>query len=190
MDAPDVEALLARLARGDAEAGEALFPLVYRELHGTAHRLMARERAGHTLQTTALLHEAWVRIAGGDAGRIQDRQHFVRLASRAMRNVLVDHARRRNAKKRAPPSREPLIEDALTYWDGNHTDLLALDDALERLGERDAELARIVELRFFGGLTLEETGAALGISPQKVHRGWSFARTWLRRELERGDHDG
>ena len=90
MDAPDVEALLARLARGDAEAGEALFPLVYRELHGTAHRLMARERAGHTLQTTALLHEAWVRIAGGDAGRIQDRQHFVRLASRAMRNVLVD----------------------------------------------------------------------------------------------------
>lgn len=189
MATPDVEALLARLARGDAEAGEALFPLVYRELHDTAHRLMARERAGHTLQTTALLHEAWVRIAGGDAGRIQDRQHFVRLASRAMRNVLVDHARRRNAKKRAAPTREPLIDDALTFWDAHHTDLLALDEALERLGAKDAELLRVVELRFFGGLTLDETGAALGISPQKVHRGWTFARTWLKRELERGDQD-
>lgn len=186
MGAENIESLLDRLAEGDPEAAEALFPLVYRELHDTAHHLMARERGNHTLQTTALLHEAWIRIAGSDVGTINDRRHFIRLASRAMRNVLVDHARRRNAKKRQRARAEPLIEDALAYWNENHTDLLALDEALERLGAQDPELLKLVELRFFGGLTLEETGNILGLSVQRTHKGWTFARSWLRRELGKG----
>jgi RNA polymerase sigma factor (TIGR02999 family) len=107
-----------------------------------------------------------------------------------MRNVLVDHARRRNAKKRQHGRRQPLVEDALRYWESNHHDLLALDEALDRLGERDATLLRVVELRFFGGLTLEETGKVLGLSPRQTSKAWAFARTWLRRELEKGLADG
>jgi RNA polymerase sigma-70 factor (ECF subfamily) len=186
---PDAETLFQQLTAGDPEAAEALFPIVYEELHAAAHRLMARERDNHTLQTTALLHEAWVKIAGDHAADFQDRRHFLRLASRAMRNVLVDHARRRNAKKRQGARAQPLIEDALAYWEEHHHDLLALDEALERLGEHDAELLRVVELRFFGGLTLEETGAVLGLSVSRTHKAWTFARSWLRRQLERGTHD-
>ena len=178
--------LLERLAGGDPEAAEELFPLVYRELHGVAHRLMSKERGGHTLQTTALLHEAWIRVVGSSGGRFQDEQHFVRVAARAMRHVLVDHARRRKAGKRQRHRAEPLVADALAYWETNHHDLLALDEALARLGEEDETLLRVVELRFFGGLTLEETGSVLGMSLQKTFKAWTFARAWLRRELERG----
>lgn len=178
--------LLQRLADGDVEAADELFPLVYQELHDVAHRLMAKERGGHTLQTTALMHEAWMRLVGTGDGAFEDRRHFLRVAARAMRNVLVDHARRRNAKKRQRGRAQPLVEDALAYWEANHHDLLALDEALDRLGERDATLLRVVELRFFGGLTIEQTGQVLGLSPRQASKAWAFARSWLRRELGKG----
>lgn len=182
--------LLQRLAGGDAAAGDELFPLVYRELHGVAHRLMAKERGGHTLQTTALMHEAWMRLIGTQDSSFADRRHFLRVAARAMRNVLVDHARRRNAKKRQGGRAEPLIEDALAYWESNHHDLLALDEGLTRLGERDENLLRVVELRFFAGLTNDEAAEVLGLSPRQCSKAWAFARSWLRREMDRGLADG
>jgi len=178
--------LLDRFAGGENEAAEALLGMLYDELHGIASRLMGDQRKAHTLQTTALVHEAWMRLAGGRAEPYQSREHFVRVAARAMRCVLVDHARRRTAKKRRGDRARPLELDALSYWDDGHTDLLALDEVLERLGERDEELLRIVELRFFGGLTLEETAAMMGMSVRQVHRRWTFARGWLRRTLESG----
>ena len=177
--------LLRRMADGDEEAAEALFGVVYRQLHDIARALMAKERKGHTLQTTALMHEAWVRLAGADAS-YESRGHFLRIAARAMRRVLVDHARKRNTKKRGGQRAEPLLDDALAYWETNHTDLLALDEALVRLAENDEDLLHVVELRFFSGLTLEETGAVLGMSVRRVHARWTLARGWLRRELERG----
>jgi len=187
-DGPDQEAvtrLLQRMADGDEEAAEALFPIVYKQLHHVARSLMAKERQGHTLQTTALMHEAWVRLVHVDAA-YESRGHFMRIAARAMRRVLVDHARKRGAKKRLGDLAEPLLDDALAYWETNHTDLLALDEALVQLGERDEDLLQVVELRFFSGLTLEETGAVLGMSVRQVHSRWTLARGWLRRELERG----
>ena len=191
-ESPDQEAatrLLQRLADGDSEAAEALFPLVYWQLHNVAHRLMAKERKGHTLQTTALMHEAWVRVVKADAA-YENKGHFMRVAARAMRRVLVDHARKRNAKKRSGDRVEPLVADALAYWETNHTDLLALEEALVRLGERDEDLLSVVELRFFSGLTLEETGAVLGMTVRQVHSRWTLARGWLRRELDRGVSGG
>ena len=187
-EAPDQDAvarLLQRMADGDEEAAEALFPVVYNQLHEVARALMAKERQGHTLQTTALMHEAWVRLVRVDAA-YESRGHFMRIAARAMRRVLVDHARKRNAKKRSGDRAEPLMDDALSYWEENHTDLLALDEALARLGERDEELLQVVELRFFSGLSLEETGTILGLTLRQVHSRWTLARGWLRRELERG----
>lgn len=184
-DRVDAAALLARLAQGDAQAAEALLPLMYEELHGIAHRLMAGQKKGHTLQTTALMNEAWLRLSGRDDSRYESEEHFLRVAARAMRSVLVDHARRQLAKKRGGGNqREPLIESALGAWEHNQLDVLALDEALTKLGARDAELQRIVELRFFAGLTLEETGAVLGMSVRQIHRRWTFARGWLHEEMQ------
>ena len=179
-DGTDAAGLLARLAEGDENAAETLLPLVYDELHGIARRLMAGQNPGHTLQTTALMNEAWMRLSGREGSPYESQQHFLRVAARAMRSVLVDHARRRAAKKRGGDrQREALIHDAMGYWEQNHTDLLALDEALTKLGERDRELQHIVELRFFGGLTLEETGVVLAMSVRQVHRRWTLARGWL-----------
>ena len=186
---PDVAALLERLSAGDEAASAPLLDALHAELHRMAHRLMADQRGGHTLQTTALLNEAWMRIRGGRKEPYQDKRHFVRVAARAMRSVLVDHARKRNAKKRQHGRAQPLLADALSYWDENPTEMLALDEALTRLGERDEELARIVELRFFGGLTASEAGAALGLTERQVLKRWTFARGWLRRELSIGASD-
>jgi len=179
----DVDALLERLAEGDDQASGPLLDLLYGELHRMAKRLMADQRKGHTLQTTALLNEAWMRLAGGRAQPYQNRRHFVRVAARAMRSVLVDHARRRNAKKRQGGKARPLLADALEYWDRSPAEMLALDEALTRLEERDDEMSRVVELRFFGGLTASEAGAALGLTERQVLKRWTFARGWLRREL-------
>ncbi len=182
-----VTELLARVAAGDDQAAEAVFPLVYDELHGIAQHLMSRERGDHTLQTTALVNEAWLRLGGANA---ENRDHFVRLAARAMRRVLVDHARKRNAAKRQGQRAQPLLTDVLEFWDDRQVDLLALDEALERLGERDEDVLRVVELRFFSGLTLAEVGQVMGMSERKAGLAWTFARGWLRRELQRGGaHD-
>ncbi|MDJ0521429.1 MAG: ECF-type sigma factor [Planctomycetota bacterium] len=186
----DVLALLDRVAAGDETASEALLALLYDELHGMARRLMADQRGGHTLQTTALLNEAWMRLAGARAEPYQTRAHFVRTAASAMRSVLVDHARRRNAKKRQHGRAEPLYTDQHVVFDEGQVDLLALDEALTRLGERDEEMLRIVELRFFGGLTAVEAGATLGLTERQVLKRWTFARGWLRRELSKGERDG
>ena len=184
LEADEIRRLLERMARGDAEAAERLFPVVYRELHRIAHRLMVGERAGHTLQTTALVHEAWLRLKPtGDAGT-NTRLHFLGLATRAMRRVLIDHARRKGAHKRDGGVRHSLLDDVLEQWGGDSDELLALDEALERLGARDPALRRVVELRFYGGLTLEEVGAVLGMTVRQVHRRWTLARGWLRLQLE------
>ncbi|MDJ0520692.1 MAG: ECF-type sigma factor [Planctomycetota bacterium] len=181
--------LLARMGDGDEDAGHELFELVSGELRSIASKLMAGERKSHTLQTTALVNEAWMRLAGGANLSAESRGHFVRLASRAMRRVLVDHARKRGARKRQGHRAEPLLDDALQYWDERQTDLLALDEALDRLGERDDDALRVVELRFFSGLTLKEVGAVLGMTERQAGLAWTFARGWLKRELERGTSD-
>lgn len=183
---PSSAVLLERLAAGDEEAAETLFGMLYGELHDLARRIMARERAGHTLQTTALLHEAWLRLAGDTDTPYQDDKHFVRLAARAMRRVLVDHARKRKAAKRQAHRTEPLVDDALVVWERGPHDLIDLDEALERLGAQDETLRQVVELRFFAGLTLEKTGAVLGMPLGRTYKAWLFARAWLKRELERG----
>jgi RNA polymerase sigma factor (TIGR02999 family) len=181
---PTVEALLARLAAGDGTAAAPLLAQLHDELHAIAHRQMANQRSGHTLQTTALLNEAWMRLAPGAGDRWQDRQHFVRAAARAMRFVLVDHARRHTAKKRQRQRARPLPEMLMAPAEGDSAELLSLEDALVELGERDGELLVLVELRYFAGLTLEETGRAMGMSVRQIHRRWTFARGWLRRRLE------
>ncbi|MDH3591031.1 MAG: ECF-type sigma factor [Planctomycetota bacterium] len=178
--------LLRRLTDGDAKAADELFTLVYEELHSVAERLMAGERSDHTLQATALIHEAWMRLLGGAAVSATDRTHFLRLAARAMRHVLVDHARGRGRAKRGGGVKPLPLDEAVAHFEQNDTDLLALDEALEKLAAQDEQLARIVELRCFGGLTLEETGEVMGLTVRKVHMGWTFARGWLRGELEKG----
>lgn len=158
--------------------------LVYDELRAIAARLMAGERADHTLQATALVHEAWLRLDGHEVG---SREAFLRSAGRSMRRILVDHARRRGTLRRGEGGARELEPDALAAtWEADGTDLLALDDALARLAEHDRELEQLVELRYFAGQTLEETAQVLGKTVRQVQRSWTFAQSWLRRELERG----
>ena len=182
----DVAELLERMGAGDSVASEALYSLVYRELHNVAHRLMRSERGNHTLQTTALVNEAWLKLKPAVTTG-ETKGQFMGLAARAMRRVLIDHARKRGRKKRtAEGERLSLLDDVLARWDGDPTELLALDAALDRLDEHDQTLRKLVELRFFGGFTLEEAGQVLGMSVRQVHRRWIFARGWLHRELSKG----
>jgi RNA polymerase sigma factor (TIGR02999 family) len=191
MDAADpgrTELLLVRLRAGDAEAGEDLFAHLYRELHALAERGMRRERSDHTLQPTALVHEAWMRIArGADTPVWEGRAHFLAVAAKAMRRVLVDHARRHKAEKRGADPARVELDAVLAELEPRALDVLALDEALERLSARDAELGRIVELRFFGGLTTAETGAVLGLTVRQIEGAWVTARGWLHRELQPKD---
>ncbi len=175
--------LLRQMADGDARAGEELLPLVYAQLHDLARALMAGERRNHTLQPTALVHEAWMRLQGGQEMGSADRAQFLCVAAKAMRRVLIDHARRRNAEKRnGGLSKEPL-DAALDAYAESGPDLLDLDQALERLDILDPQLVRIIELRFFAGASNEETAASLGVSTRTVERGWKTAQAWLRSEL-------
>ena len=173
--------LLAASRRGDPAAFDSLLPLVYDELHAIAGRHMRGERPEHTLQPTALVHEAFLRLAGIDVS-YEDRAHFIRAASQAMRRVLVDHARARNAAKRGGNLRVTL-DEALVPQDDRVVDLLVLDDALNRLASAEPRWARVVELRFFGGLEVAEVAAALGISTATAKRDWQFARAWLAKAL-------
>jgi RNA polymerase sigma factor (TIGR02999 family) len=176
--------LIARWRAGDEQALKDLLPLVYEQLHRVARRHLRKQRANHTLQTTALIHEAYLRFAGAQGVRVQDRNHFVALASRMMRQVLVDHARARVATKRQGGVRVTLSEAADV---AGEVDVLGVDEALTRLSEFDEQQARVVELRFFGGLSIQETADALHISESTVKRDWTMARTWLSRELQNLD---
>ena len=182
---PKLEAtvLLQRLAAGEREVESELYRLLHAELHERAHRLMRHQPAGHTLQTTALVHEAWMKLAPADKDIASSRAHFCKLAARAMRSVLVDHARAGATDKRGGGAQQlPLDErDALT--EGPNSTMLALDDALTKLQAVDAELVRVAELRLFAGLEHSEIAQVLGVSSRTVERAWKMARAWLQREM-------
>lgn len=184
----DITGLLLAWGRGDRSAADRLVPAVYAELHRQAERAMRREGEAHTLQVTALVHESYLRLVDQRQVEWRNRAHFFAIASTVMRRILVDHARARLASKRgggaAPITLGGVADAAAQADDADEVELLALHDALQRLGELDAEQARLVELRYFGGLTIEETAEALGVSPATVKREWAVARAWLRRELE------
>jgi RNA polymerase sigma factor (TIGR02999 family) len=187
--------LLEKVSRGEAQATDELFPMVYDELRALASASLAQERKAHTLQATALVHEAYMRLVGPSEVSWESRAHFFGAAARAIRRILTDHARARNAVKRGGgrPVAE-LAESAEVAGAGGHgasgdvggTDFVALDAALEKLAAIDPERARVVELRFFAGLSVDQTAAALGSSPRTVARQWEFARAWLKREMESG----
>jgi RNA polymerase sigma factor (TIGR02999 family) len=180
-DVHTVTLLLRRMAAGDSAAADELLPLVYAELRDLAAGLMRRQTPDHTLQPTALVHEAWLRFSNGN---FENRDHFAAVAAKAMRSVLVDHARRRQSEKRGGALERAPLDALAEVFSERAPDLLALDAALERLSRFDAELARLVELRFFAGLSVEETARVLGCSTASVTRGWRVARMWLVRELE------
>jgi len=182
---PDITRLLHAWRGGDAAARDALVPLVYDELRALAARYLSRESPGHTLQPTALVNEAYLRLAGSAEVNWQDRKHFFAIAARIMRRVLVDHARHRSRLKRggAAPLLELDTQGPEADAGVDPVDMIALDRSLTQLEALDPQQARVVELRFYGGLTLEETADVLGISTGTVKRNWSVARAWLYRQL-------
>lgn len=157
---------------------------VYDQLHRLAEGYFRRQPQGHTLQPTALIHEAYLKLAGQPGGRWKDRTHFLAVAATAMRQILVDHARSRLAGRRGGGRQRITLDEAVLPSTDRDVDLLALDEALERLARLDERKARVIELRFFAGLSVEETAAALGVSPITIKRDWSMARAWMERELE------
>jgi RNA polymerase sigma factor (TIGR02999 family) len=176
--------LLLRWRSGDREALQVLIPLVYKELRLAARRCLRSERSDHTLQSTELVHEAYLRLAGDRPLSTENKAHFVAVAAKLMRQILVDYARRRAAVKRGPQYKVELAEN-FDLPQQTNVDLVELDHALTRLSRRDAQQEKIVELRFFGGLTVEETAEALEVSPATVKRDWSMAKAWLTREVGR-----
>jgi RNA polymerase sigma factor (TIGR02999 family) len=184
-DQPDITQLLIAWEQGDGTAAERLMPVIYDELHRQAARAMRRENEQHTLQATALVHEAWLRLADQQRVNWKNRAHFFGMAAQMMRRVLVDHARGRLAEKRGGGAQQVTLSDIHgdAGEDNGDLDVLALHEALERLAVLDPDQARIVELRYFGGLNIEETAEATGVSPATVKREWAVARAWLRREL-------
>src|SRR5262245_42955926 len=187
----EITALLHAHAAGDVSALEQLLPLVYGELRRIARLRLRRERSGHTLAATDLVHESYLKLLPVERVDWRSRAHFFAIASRAMRNVLVDHAVRRGAAKRGAGATVLALDDSDAAAAGQPLDdLIALSEALERLGRLDARQARVVECRFFGGLSLDETAAALNTSAATVSRDWAFARAWLHHELGAGTGPG
>jgi RNA polymerase sigma factor (TIGR02999 family) len=188
-DGHAVTELLVAWSAGDGRALDALVPLVYAELRRQARRALRREGEGHTLQPTALVHEAWRRRAGQQHAQWEGRTQFFGVAAQVMRRVLVDHARTRRAAKRGGGATQVTLGDADAVASGSagdaDVDVLALDEALTRLAAFDARKARLVELRYFVGLSIPEAAEALGVSPATIGREWAVARLWLRRELDR-----
>jgi RNA polymerase sigma factor (TIGR02999 family) len=174
----EVTALLLDWSNGDAAAYDRLVPLIYDELHRLAHRYMSRERPGHTLQTTALVDEAYLRLINQKV-HWQNRTHFFAIASQLMRRVLVDHARSRSYQKRGGDPRKVTLGEAMSMARDQSAEMVALDDALKELAQFDERKARVVELRFFGGLSVEETAEVLAVSVNTVKRDWTTARAWL-----------
>ena len=185
----DISKLLRAWSDGDQGALDGLTPIVYKELRRLAHRYMERERPGHTLQTTALVNEAYMRLVDYKRMQWQDRAHFFAVAGQVMRRILVDHARSHNIKRGAGVQHVSLEETAVLG--GERTaDLVALDDAMNALARLDQRKVRIIEMRFFGGLSVEEAAEVLKVSPATVRRDWSIAKFWLYRELGGGTGDG
>ena len=180
-----VTELLRAWSDGDDEALEQLIPLVEAELRRLARAYMGRERRGHTLQTTALVNEAFLKLTDARRIRWHDRAHFLGISARLMRRVLVDHARRRGYRKRGGGAERVTLDEGLVASPEPAVDVLALDRALEALAVVDVRKSRVIELRFFGGLTVEETAEVLHVSPDTVKRDWRLAKLWLLRELER-----
>jgi RNA polymerase sigma-70 factor (ECF subfamily) len=184
----EVSILLRAWSEGDQSALDKLTPIVYGELRRLAHYYMARERTGHSLQATALVNEAYLRLVDYKRMRWENRAHFFAVSAQLMRRILVDHARRHNLKRGAGVEHVELEETAIIG--GRDQDLVALDDAMQALARMDQRKAQVVELRFFGGLSVEETAEVLKVSPATVMRDWSTARAWLYREMSGGAGDG
>lgn len=191
MESPntDVTVLLAELANGDQQAAERLVPLVYDELKRLARSYMRRERPDHTLQATALVHEAYLKLVRQQAVNWQSRSHFFGIAAQIMRRILIDHARAHLREKRGGAKEDLPLDEALVFSAAQSEELVKLDEALQRLATLDARQSRIVELRFFGGLSVEESANVLGVSPKTVKRDWSVAKAWLYSELRQGNGD-
>ena len=187
MEPPAIEItqLLQSWSHGDKAAIDKLMPLVYNELHSMARRYMSNENPGHTLQTTALVNEAYLRLVSASEANWQNRTHFFAVSAQVMRRILVDWARARHAAKRGNDVPALELDEALAVPLKTGTDLVAVDDALEALALLDARKSQIVELRFFGGLSVKETAEVLKVSEETVHRDWRLAKSWLRRELGR-----
>ena len=181
----EVTLLLRRLSAGDKSALDQLLPLIYTQLHQLASRYMRRERPGHTLQTTALVHEAYLQLVGQENAHWESRSQFFGVAVQLMRRILVDHARAHGAAKRGGHLPRLSLDEAVVMAKERGGDLLAIDELLQRLAAIDPRQARIVELRFFTGLSVEETAQVLSISDRTVKREWAMAKAWLQRELQR-----
>src|SRR5208282_334364 len=183
----DVTVLLAQLTKGNEEAGSKLIPLVYSELRRLAGGYMRHERPDHTLQPTALVHEAYLRLIGQREVQWQNRAHFFGVAAQLMRRILLNHARAHKTEKRGGHEVKIPLDQALVFTEAKSPDLLALDEALTRLTELDARQGRVVEMRFFGGLSEEEAAEVLGVSSRTVKRDWEVARAWLHNEMRKGE---
>jgi RNA polymerase sigma-70 factor (ECF subfamily) len=183
--AGNITELLHRAEDGDDGAKAELFETLYEDLHSQASRLMRGQLANHTLQPTALVNEAYLRLARGGGGHWADRQHFLAVAAKAMRCVVVDHARGKQRKKRGGDAVAVPLSSLTLAFENHVVDLIALDEALHKLDERDARAARVVELRFFGGLSVAEAAAVLGAPVRSMERDWELARAWLFRELSK-----
>ncbi len=181
----EITRLLADWSNGDQQALERLTPLIYEELRRLAKRYLRQERPGHTLQSTALVHEAYLKLVGQHDVRWQNRSHFLGIAAQLIRRILVDYARNRQAQKRGADSPRLSLDEALAIPQDRDLDLVSLDESLKALAEFDERQSRIVELRFFAGLSVEETADVLRISPATVKREWTAAKAWLFREMTR-----
>jgi RNA polymerase sigma-70 factor, ECF subfamily len=181
----EVTQLLVAWSDGDEAARDRLMPLVYDELHRLAHQYMRRERRGHTMQTSALVNEAYLRLVGQNRTHWQSRAHFFGIAARLMRQILVDEARRRSYAKRGGGAVRVTFDETKTLVQEQSANVMDLDEALNTLEQIDSRKSQIVELRFFGGMSIEETAEALKVSPGTVMREWTFARAWLRNEMSR-----
>lgn len=186
--AEDVTSLLVASSQGDQEALNQLLPLVYDELRRLADRYLHRERSDHTLQATALVHEAYLRLIDQKVSWV-NRAHFFGVAAEMMRRILIDHARGRQAAKRGSGGIKLSLDDVLEITDEKAADLIALDESLTALAEFDPQKARVVELRFFGGLSIEETAAVMGLGTATITRQWRLAKAWLYHELSRDDSE-
>jgi RNA polymerase sigma-70 factor, ECF subfamily len=182
---PNITAMLREWKDGRPDAVDELLPLIYDELRRRAAAFMRRERPDHTLQPTALVHEAWLKLLDQHGGRWNDREHFFAIASKVMRRILVDHAKGRHRKKRGGLDENMPLDESVVAVDLSNTDLIALDEALSRLAGLEKQQVQLVELRYFAGLTLEEAAKAMGVSRATAAREWQMAKAWLHREMTR-----